>query len=84
MKIKFDPNLDFQREAIDSIVDIFRGQETYQTNFTVAPLQKSAQMQLDFEEKQSELGIGNRLKLLEEDILENVRDIQLRNGLRPR
>jgi len=79
MKIKFDPDLGFQREAIDSIVDVFRGQETYQTNFTVAPLQKSSQIQLDF----SELGIGNRLKLLEEDILENVCDIQLRNGLRP-
>ena len=79
MKIKFNPDLGFQREAIDSIVDVFRGQETYQTNFTVAPLQKSSQMQLDF----SELGIGNRLKLLEEDILENVCDIQLRNGLRP-
>ena len=46
MKIKFNPNLGFQREAIDSIVDIFRGQETYQTNFAVAPLQKSSQMQL--------------------------------------
>jgi len=83
MKIKFNPNLGFQREAIDSIVDIFRGQETYQSNFTVAPLQQSSQMQLDFEEKQNELGTGNRLKLLEEDVLENVRDIQLRNGLRP-
>ncbi len=79
MKIKFNPDLGFQREAIDSIVDVFRGQETYQTNFTVAPLQKTSQMQLDF----SELGIGNRLKLLEEDILENVCNIQLRNGLCP-
>ena len=40
MKIQFDPNLDFQREAIDSIVDIFQGQEICQTNFTVAPLKK--------------------------------------------
>lgn len=83
MKIKFNPNLDFQKEAIDSIVDIFKGQETYRTNFTVAPLQNDFQMQLDFQKTQNELGIGNRLKLLEEDILENVRDIQLRSGLRP-
>ena len=26
MKFQFDPNLDFQREAIDSIVSLFEGQ----------------------------------------------------------
>lgn len=83
MKIKFNPNLDFQREAIDSIVDIFKGQETCQTNFTVMPLQEGSQIQLDFGKKENDLGIGNHLKLLEEDILENIRRIQLRNGLAP-
>ena len=31
----------------------------------------------------SELGIGNRLTLLDEEILENLKEIQARNGLRP-
>ena len=75
MKLKFDPNLDFQREAINSIVDIFEGQETCRTNFTVAPL---SYMQLSY----NDLGVGNRLELMDEDILKNVRDIQLRNGLK--
>ena len=35
MKIKFNPNLDFQAEAISSISDIFEGQEVCRTNFTV-------------------------------------------------
>ena len=36
MKLQFNPDLDFQREAIDSITGIFKGQETCRTNFTVA------------------------------------------------
>ena len=81
MKLKFDPNLDFQREAINSIVDLFEGQEICNTSFTVAPLKKEEGW-LDGME-QSELGIGNRLRLLDEDILANVKAIQLRNGLAP-
>jgi len=81
MKLQFNPNLDFQREAIDSIVNIFQGQEVCSTNFTVAPLRKEEGW-LDGM-TQSDLGIGNRLRLLNEDILKNVRAIQLRNGLAP-
>ena len=81
MKIKFDPNLDFQREAINSIVDIFGGQEICRTNFTVAPLKMNDDLISAL--GQNDLGIGNRLRLLEEDIHSNLREIQLRNGLAP-
>lgn len=81
MKIQFDPNLDFQAEAISSIVDIFKGQETCRTNFTVAPLQQGEGFLEGFE--QNDLGIGNRLRLLPEDVLANVQQVQLRNGLAP-
>ena len=64
MKIQFDPDLDFQHDAIRSITGIFEGQEICQTNFTVAPLKYDPQMKLDFVEKNNDLGIGNRLKLL--------------------
>lgn len=80
MKIQFDPNLDFQKEAIDSIVGLFDGQEICRTNFTVAPLSKD---EPQFEAMQSDLGIGNRLRLLNEDIHKNIRAVQLHNGLRP-
>ena len=81
MKLQFDPNLNFQREAIDSIVDIFQGQEICQTNFTVMPLDYDPQAALPGME--NDLGIGNRLRLLDEDIHKNVKEIQLRNGLAP-
>ncbi|MCX6644994.1 MAG: DEAD/DEAH box helicase family protein [bacterium] len=81
MKIQFDPDLAFQREAIDSIVHIFDGQEICKTNFTVAPLKDDPQALWGYAE--NDLGIGNRLRLLDEDILKNVQTIQLRNGLAP-
>lgn len=34
MKIQFDANLDFQKQAIDSVAGIFAGQEICQTNLT--------------------------------------------------
>jgi type III restriction enzyme len=81
MKIQFNPGLDYQAEAIASIVDIFEGQEVCRTNFTAAPLHQHPD-DLEFMQH-SDLGVGNRLRLLEEDILKNVRAIQLRNGLAP-
>lgn len=81
MKIQFDPNLDYQKQAIESVCAAFEGQEICQTNFTVAPLQYTDQQELSF--TQNNLGIGNRLKLLDEDIHKNIRKIQLQNGLAP-
>ncbi|MDT9546640.1 MAG: DEAD/DEAH box helicase family protein [Chlorobium phaeovibrioides] len=81
MKIQFDPNLDFQKQAIESVAGVFEGQEICQTNFTVAPLRFSKQM--EFHTMENNLGIGNRLKLLPEDIHKNIRKIQLQNGLAP-
>jgi type III restriction enzyme len=81
MKIQFDPNLDFQKQAIESVAGVFEGQELCQTNFTVAPLQYTKE--LDLPGMGNNLGIGNRLKLLPEDIHKNIRKIQLKNGLAP-
>lgn len=82
MKFQFDANLDYQQEAIESITSIFEGQEVCRTNFTVAPLQYSPQIKLAFGTS-NDLGIGNRLKLLDDDVLKNIRNIQLKNGLAP-
>ncbi len=35
MKIKFDPNPDFQLEAIQSVVDVFKGQEQWDTDSAI-------------------------------------------------
>ncbi len=75
MELQFDKNLEYQHQAIASIVDLFIGQTPMQANFTV-----SAQMgQVGIYDSAN--GIGNRLELDEDDILENLKEVQLRNGL---
>lgn len=83
MKIQFDANLDYQRDAIESVTGVFAGQEICQTNFTVAPLQSWEEWSLFHGNQEDTLGIGNRLRLLDEDIHANIRKIQLKNGLAP-
>ncbi|PUX67628.1 type III restriction endonuclease subunit R [Cronobacter sakazakii] len=83
MKIQFDANLDYQRQAIESVTGVFAGQEVCQTNFTVAPLQSWEEGSLFYGTQEDSLGIGNRLRLLDEDIHANIRTIQLKNGLAP-
>ncbi len=35
MKLHFEPNLDYQFQAIEAVCDLFHGQETRRTEFTV-------------------------------------------------
>lgn len=76
MKIQFNPNLDHQREAINAVVGVFEGQETFQSNFSV-----SNAVQRDMFEKNDGIGVGNAIKLLDEELYENTRNVQLVNGL---
>ncbi|MFS4722816.1 DEAD/DEAH box helicase family protein, partial [Klebsiella pneumoniae] len=84
MKLNFEPNLDYQLQAIESVCDLFRGQEVCRTEFTVTlqtPDAQSQQMSLGIAE--SDLGVGNRLTLLDEEIKQNLEEVQLRGGLPP-
>ena len=81
MKLRFDPDLDFQLQAVEAVCDLFRGQEICRTEFTVTRNRTDPQERLAF--AQNDLGVGNRLSLLDDEILANLKDIQLRNGLPP-
>jgi len=83
MKLHFEPNLDYQLQAIEAVCDLFRGQETCRTEFTVTRTRDAAHDQLSVDFALSDLGIGNRLALLDEEVLKNLSDVQLRNGLPP-
>ena len=79
MKFHFEPDLDYQLQAIEAVCDLFRGQEVCRTEFTVTHNAADAQASLGFAE--SDLGTGNQLSLPDEEILANLNDVQLRNGL---
>lgn len=81
MKLHFEPDLDYQLQAIQAVSDLFRGQEICRTEFTVTRDALGLQQPLAFAE--SDLGIGNRLTLLDDELLQNLADVQLRHGLPP-
>ena len=98
MKLHFEPNLDYQLQAIEAVCDLFRGQEVCRTEFTVtmkAPPALTGEMspdsaflnaapqQMTLGVAESDLGVGNRLTLLDEELHKNLADIQLRGGLPP-
>ena len=78
MKLHFEPNLDYQLQAIEAVCGLFHGQETCRTEFTVS---RDAGGQIALFE--NDLGIGNRLTLLDDELLANLHAIQLRHGLAP-
>lgn len=82
MKLHFEPDLDYQRTAIEAVCDLFRGQEINRTEFTVTR-RPDGGVQGELGLVESERGIGNRLTLLDDEIIGNLKDIQLRNGLPP-
>lgn len=75
MKLKFDANLKYQEDAVSSIVDIFRGQTPMQSNFTVSTYNGQVGI---FD---TEHGVGNKLELDEEEIIKNLQEVQLKNGI---
>ena len=84
MKLKFDSTLDYQQEAIAAVRDVFRGQTAKQSLFTVTPvMNEQISLGLGGENQQLTLGqgIGNRLELMQEDLLKNIREVELRHGL---
>ncbi len=80
MKLHFEPNLDYQLQAIEAVCDLFRGQEICRTEFTVTNNAVGGSFMPGYE---SALGVGNRLTLLDDELLKNLGDIQLRHGLPP-
>ena len=81
MKFHFEANLDYQLQAIEAVCDLFRGQEVCRTEFTVT--MKLPDQQLTLGVAETDLGVGNRLTLLDDQLLQNLRDVQLRGGLAP-
>lgn len=81
MKIKFDPNQTHQRRAWESAESVFEGQELNKTTFSMPSIRPVGDLDA-LMQTQTDKGFGNRLRLLDEEIQENVRKIQLNNGLK--
>lgn len=85
MKLHFESDLDFQLHAVEAVCDLFRGQETCHTEFTVTrtPVGSGENLFAGDESEQFDLGVGNRLVLLDDVLVKNLNEVQSRNGLLP-
>ena len=79
MKFSFDAHLDYQRQAINAVTGLFKGQEVMASQFTVYA-HPAARAGL---EGFSDLGYGNMLRLDPGTILANLHEVQNRTGLAP-
>lgn len=73
MKLSFEPNLEYQQEAIKSVIGLFEGQPLEDSDYSYDMREDG---QFDFID-----GIGNRLVLNERQILANLQKVQELNGI---
>ncbi len=71
LKLQFDSTLDYQQQAIAAVRDVFKGEIAKPSLFSVTNEEAGV----------FDTGVGNHLHLGYEDVLENIRSVQLRNGL---
>lgn len=77
MKLQFNPDLPYQRQALAAVTDLFLGQSPNQSNFTIVNAFAGGLPGLI----ETENGIGNKLELDPAAVLFNLQAVQLRNGL---
>ena len=75
MKLKFDPTLQYQQDAVNAVVNTFSGQPFV---LSTAAAFQALQIGGLF---QTELGMGNSLKLADDDLLKNVQTVQEANDI---
>ena len=74
MKLKFDPSLEYQRDAINAAVSVFESQSIMQSDFEISGKVSDG---IAF----SELGVGNQVMFDDEQLLENIQKIQEKNNI---
>lgn len=75
MKLQFDSSQEYQLDAVRSVVDLFEGQPLNKGDFEVSFIQVGSSLAY------TDRGVANQLVLSPEQILENLRKVQSRNGL---
>ena len=81
MKLHFEDNLDYQKAAIESVVQLFKGQEVSRSEFTLAHKKYGDYYSPGLSADQPSVGLGNRLQLVDEEIHDNLKAIQRKNFL---
>src|SRR5271157_5432598 len=79
MKLQFDPNQQYQLDAVSAVTDLFVGQPQGAADYSVIQLGEWASLFTG--QARTELGVGNQLLLAPESLLANTRAVQVRNNI---
>jgi len=82
MKIKFKEQR-FQLDAVQSVVDCFKGQKNIFSKFILDRGREKSNLPGQVQFLNSEGFKNKSIELTDEEILENIRNVQIRNGLKP-
>jgi type III restriction enzyme len=74
MKLKFDPSLAYQIDAVNAVADVFDGQPLGQTSFEISSTMPSGAVL-------TTRGVGNNVVVTDEQILANVHKLQEANDI---
>ncbi|WP_044413362.1 hypothetical protein, partial [Thiomicrospira microaerophila] len=81
MKLQFNQNLPHQKAAWEAVVNLFEGQESCVAPFTMPQINSirpgDQQFGLDYG-SDPQLGTANRLVLSEDELLDNLKRVQLK------
>lgn len=81
MIIQFSGDLPYQRQAINAVLGVFAGLEKCDNRFSVSAPRHKGDKHIG-STVEDDIGIGNRLPNgFDDELLDNVRDVQLINGL---
>ncbi len=83
MELNFESNLEYQQDAIGSIVDLFKGQASDNSPFQLGSFYRTTTLDDYGKNENVNIGIGNRLDLREDILLKNIKEVQLRNEITP-
>jgi len=81
MKLQFDPNQQFQIDAVSAVVDLFEGQPQSSSDYSIIRMGEIGGLFSFSGQEQTELGIGNNLLIDDEKIKQNLTAIQLKNDI---
>ena len=77
-KIQFNPNLSYQGEAVKSAISLFNGQQKSTSPFTIS---RGKKFFGEEDDTNTIIGEGNHLTISENKILDNLRAVQMKQGL---
>lgn len=83
LKLKFNATLEYQKHAVQAVVDLFEEQPLAQDAFTVSVGQQigGSQLSLDGDGFSGIAAVSNQLVLTQEHLLRNLRKVQETNNI---